>query len=365
MESWLELRDVSKQYGSVKILDSVSLSIGRGEIFTLLGPSGAGKSTLLKAIVGLVTIDNGTIVLRGRDITEMSTRERNVGMVFQDYSLFPSMSVRDNVAFPLAARRARGLTGLVRWQLDSRERRTIYREVDRVLELTRMQQHAKKRPDQLSGGEQQRVAIARALVFEPDLLCLDELFSALDKNLRQDLQQEIRDLQRELGKTILYVTHDQIEALTVSSRLAILRDGRVQQIGIPQDIYDRPSSVFTARFLGDCNILDYECSEIDQNAVRTLAGAVVVVQTQPKSRIGVIGIRPEKFRIQLEPDGTYPFLKGNIKEILFLGSQVRVNVSLQSGEDIRTIANDNKSATLRVGMTVFLQYNPADVFLLA
>jgi putative spermidine/putrescine transport system ATP-binding protein len=365
MQNWLELCKVSKEYDSRKILDEVNLSIMQGEIFTLLGPSGAGKSTLLKAIAGLVPIDSGTIRLRGHDITEVPTQERNVAMVFQDYSLFPSMSVRDNVAFPLVARRVRGLWTMIGWKLDQKDQRGVYREVDRVLELTRIQQHSRKRPEQLSGGEQQRVAIARALVFDPDLLCLDEPFSALDKNLRQDLQQEIRDLQHELGKTILYVTHDQTEALTVSSRLAILRDGAIQQIGTPQDVYERPTSAFTARFLGECNILEYIESDLgrDGPAVRTAAGTIVAVPTRPNSNRGLVGIRPEKFRVQSEAEAAYPFLKGSISQALFFGSQFKVCVRLESGEDVRVAVNGDRSRPLKVGMSVFLRYDRDDVIL--
>lgn len=366
MQNWLELREVSKEYDSRKILDAVNLSITQGEIFTLLGPSGAGKSTLLKAVVGLVPIDSGAILLRGHDITEVPTQQRNVAMVFQDYSLFPSMSVRDNVAFPLVARRVRGLWSMIRWKLDQKDRRGVYREVDRVLELTRIGQHARKRPDQLSGGEQQRVAIARALVFDPDLLCLDEPFSALDRNLRLELQQEIRDLQRELRKTILYVTHDQTEALTVSSRLAVLQDGAIQQIGTPQDVYERPTSAFTARFLGECNILEYtECDSGQEGpSVRTAAGTIVAVPSPPKSKSGLIGIRPEKFRVQTEAELAYPFLKGSIAQAIFFGSQFKIKVRLEAGEDVLVAVNGDRSRPLRVGMNVFLRYDPDDVILI-
>jgi ABC-type Fe3+/spermidine/putrescine transport system ATPase subunit len=366
MQNWLELCEVSKQYDSRKILDAINLSINQGEIFTLLGPSGTGKSTLLNAIAGLVPIDNGTIRLRGHDITEAPPQERNVAVVFQDYSLFPSMSVRDNVAFPLVARRAQRLWSMVRWQIDRKSQREVYREVDRVLELTRIQQHARKRPHQLSGGEQQRVAIARALVFDPDLLCLDEPFSALDRNLRQALQQEIRDLQQELHKTILYVTHDQTEALNISSRLAILHDGTIQQIGTPQDVYERPTNAFTATFLGDCNILEYVESELlsGSPAVRTSAGTVVAVPAAPKSKQGLIGIRPEKFRVQSESESASIALKGSISQTLFFGSQFKIDVRLESGEYVRAAFNRDGSTLPSVGMSVVLLYDRNDVVVL-
>ena len=235
----LAIEGISKRYGAVAALDDVSLPVGRGQFVTLLGPSGSGKTTLLMAVAGFVQPDAGRLLLDGVPIEHLPPEKRGFGMVFQGYALFPHLSVAENVAFPLRIRR----TG----------RAEVEARVREALDLVQLGPLASRKPRQLSGGQQQRVALARALVFRPGLLLLDEPLSALDKNLRVSMQEELRDLHRRVGLTFIYVTHDQGEALSLSDEVAILHGGRLVQRGTPAELYDRPASRFVAGFLGRSN----------------------------------------------------------------------------------------------------------------
>ncbi len=239
----ITLENVSKHYGSVRAIDDVSLAVAPGEFITLLGPSGSGKTTVLMAIAGFVTPTRGTIRLDGMPITEKPPESRNFGVVFQGYALFPHMSVAENVAYPLRVRRT--------------AKAEISRRVKAALDLVQLGPLADRMPPQLSGGQQQRVALARALVFQPQVLLLDEPMSALDKKLRAELQLELRDLHRRLGATFINVTHDQEEAIIMSDRIAIMRDGKVIQLGAPKELYERPATRFVADFLGKSNFLSH------------------------------------------------------------------------------------------------------------
>lgn len=239
ISEYLRIDTVSKVYGSVNALDSIELSVRQGEFVTLLGASGSGKTTTLGCIAGFVAPSAGSIRLDGKDITTVPAHRRDIGVVFQNYALFPHMSVADNVAYPLRARRV--------------QRADTARKVNAALDLVRLSAMGERRPDELSGGQQQRVAIARAIVFEPRLLLLDEPMGALDKNLREQLQLEVMRLHRELNITIVSVTHDQEEALTMSDRIAVYRAGRIEQVGSAQDLYNRPSSRYVAEFIGESN----------------------------------------------------------------------------------------------------------------
>src|SRR5690606_1603084 len=232
---------IGKSFSSFRALDDISLTIGRGEFVTLLGPSGSGKTTFLMILAGFENPTDGRLTLDGRDVTAMPAEKRAFGMVFQGYALFPHMSVADNIAFPLKVQR--------RSAAEARAR------VDEMVGMVGLAGHAHKRPAALSGGQQQRVALARPLAYEPPVLLLDEPFSALDKNLRGQMQDEVRRLHRETGTTFVFVTHDQSEALALSSRVAIFDHGRLQQLATPREVYERPSNRFVAEFLGDINIL--------------------------------------------------------------------------------------------------------------
>ncbi len=239
--SSVDIRQVSKRYGNVAALDSVSLELADGKFFGLLGPSGSGKTTLLRSIAGFVEPDAGEILIDGVDVSRIPTHRRDIGMVFQNYALFPHMSVFDNVAFALSVRRI--------GQAETKRR------VAEILELVQLGGYDERRPRQLSGGQQQRVALARALVSNPRVLLLDEPLGALDKNLRQQMQVELRQIQREVGITTVLVTHDQEEALTLSDQIAVLREGRLVQTGKPDEVYERPRTAFAAEFLGATNFL--------------------------------------------------------------------------------------------------------------
>jgi ABC-type Fe3+/spermidine/putrescine transport system ATPase subunit len=238
----VEFVGVTKRYGTSPAVDDLNLQVEPGEFLTLLGPSGSGKSTILMLLAGFVDPSAGKIRVDGRDLHHVPANRRNQGVVFQNYALFPHMTVRENLAYPLAAR---GIGGLERDAL-------IARTVERV----RMPELLDRYPHQLSGGQQQRVALARAIVFQPPLLLMDEPLSALDRNLREEMQYELKELHRQLRTTIIFVTHDQSEALTMSDRVAVLQSGRLAQLGRPRNIYERPSNAFVARFLGDTNFIE-------------------------------------------------------------------------------------------------------------
>ena len=287
----LEVEGLSKLYGSVAALDDVSLDIRAGEFLTLLGPSGSGKTTLLMAIAGFVEPSAGTLRLDGQPILHLPPERRNFGMVFQGYALFPHLSVAKNVAFPLEVR--------------GRDRPSVEAEVKRALDLVQLGALADRLPRQLSGGQQQRVALARALVFNPHLLLLDEPLSALDRKLRVEVQLELKNLHRQVGRTFIYVTHDQDEALSMSDRIAIMRHGRIVQHGSPQELYDRPRTRFVADFLGRSNFLRARVDATSGDELALSCGPARLVQTAAQKRGAVVvgdeillALRPENIRVR-------------------------------------------------------------------
>ncbi len=279
----VQVAGVSRSFGPMKALDDVSIDFPDGGFYGLLGPSGSGKTTLLRMIAGFDFPDSGRIVIGGEGVERVPVERRRIGMVFQNYALFPNMSVADNVAFGLSVR--------------GEPKADIAREVQRTLDLVQLGKLGGRRPHQLSGGQRQRVALARAIVTRPRVLLLDEPLSALDKALRVDMQVELKRIQREIGITTIFVTHDQEEALTMSDRIGILRDGRLVQEGPPEDIYDRPRSEFAATFLGDANILHGEATGTgirlsDGTAISAGAGAMPASGTR-----ATCAVRPERIRI--------------------------------------------------------------------
>ena len=235
------IRALCKSFGPVKAVDSVDLDVAAGEFVALLGPSGSGKTTILMSIAGFETPDSGRIQIGGRDVTGVPPNKRDIGMVFQRYALFPHMTVAENIAFPLKMRDV--------------NRRAAAAQVESALAMVRLEGYGGRRISQLSGGQQQRVALARALVYNPALLLMDEPLGALDKNLREEMQLEIKRLQKKLGTTVVYVTHDQSEALTMADRIAVMNEGRIQQYAPPKDVYDRPTNAFVAGFVGETNFV--------------------------------------------------------------------------------------------------------------
>lgn len=335
MNPWLQTINLKKSYGNRPIVNGVNLEIAEGEIFTFLGPSGAGKSTLFNCIAGLIYPDEGKVLVAGEDITRLPANERNIGMVFQDFSLFPSMTIQQNIAFPLEAKNKRGLLDIIGGAFISGDDDEINRKVKEVLSLVKLEKHAGKKPRQLSGGEQQRVALARALVFNPRLLCLDEPLGSLDKNLRYEMQIEIRSLQKKLGKTMLYVTHDQSEAFMISDRIAIVNHGQIEQIGKPEELYFKPANDFVALFLGECNTFAIKRQEKLTDAYRltTIGGTEFVSLSPAHIDQHVIGIRPECLQVSQEPSSARA-LKGRVTGVTFNGGHNRLDIELATGAHV-------------------------------
>jgi putative spermidine/putrescine transport system ATP-binding protein len=308
----LELRGLTKAYGGQIVVKDVTVSVEPGEFFTLLGPSGSGKTTTLMIIAGFTPADSGDVSIDGRSLGSVSADRRNIGTVFQHYALFPHMSVAENLAFPLEMRRL--------------PRSEINRRICELLEIVRLQGMEEKYPSQLSGGQQQRVALARAVIFRPPVLLMDEPLGALDKKLRAHLQLELKQIQRQIGVTVVYVTHDQEEALTMSDRIAIMHDGQIVQVGTPTDLYASPRSVFVADFLGESNMLSATIGRAldGQSVARVAAGGQLGVQTElPPGRSCTLAIRPERFRLCHRHDEVGA-IKGTVTDVVFSGDVIRI-----------------------------------------
>ncbi|HUE45839.1 MAG TPA: ABC transporter ATP-binding protein [Aestuariivirgaceae bacterium] len=316
--------DIEKRYGATAALDGVSLDIEDGEFLTLLGPSGSGKTTFLMILAGFVAPTRGRLEEDGADVTERPPEERHYGMVFQGYALFPHMTVEDNIAFPL---RTRGV--------GSGERR---RRVHEIVEIVGLTEHLKKRPSQLSGGQQQRVALARALVYSPKVMLLDEPLSALDKNLREQMQVELRRLHIETGTTFVFVTHDQSEALALSSRVAIFDHGRLHQVGTPHAVYEQPSNRFVAEFLGQINLFAIEAPVSTGNVVRgrfedtELASSARSVATNGKA---VVAVRPEHLTIgRGVPDPGLNGVTARVTSAVYGGARINLVLETSGGTKV-------------------------------
>ncbi|MBP2295036.1 ABC transporter ATP-binding protein [Azospirillum rugosum] len=308
----VELRAVTKRYGQFEALHRIDLSIAKGEFVTLLGPSGSGKTTLLNLIAGMIMPSSGQIVIDGRDATGLPTNQRGLGMVFQNYALMPHMTVFENIAFPLQVR------GLARSE--------IKRKVTDVLDLIQLGHVAGRRPRELSGGQQQRVSLARCIVYNPALILMDEPLGALDKKLREQMQLEIKRLHAELGITMLYVTHDQDEALTMSDRIVLMNGGRIEQEGPPDTLYFKPETVFSAEFIGSSNLIPGEVEAVENGTVtlRTALGRFPVPAPDRPVRAGepaVLLVRPENMVLTDRPGPTG--VTGRIEDSILLGGVVR------------------------------------------
>jgi spermidine/putrescine transport system ATP-binding protein len=311
----ISLIDLEKRFGGVRAVDSVSLEIRQGEFFSLLGPSGCGKTTTLRMIGGFELPTGGLVLLRGRDVTYDPPDKRPVNMVFQHYALFPHLDVGDNVGF-----------GLRRKKVDGAE---IARRVGEALELVHLQGYERRKPSQLSGGQQQRVALARALVNRPFVLLLDEPLGALDLKLRRRLQLELKRIQVEVGITFVYVTHDQEEALTMSDRIAVMHAGRVEQLGTPEELYERPASRFVADFIGTTNLLRGVLEA--EGAVRLTSGELVRVDgngLQPGGPVE-LSVRPES--IALVPADAIDALRGEVEQAAYLGATIAYQIRTAGG----------------------------------
>ncbi|NPD16790.1 ABC transporter ATP-binding protein [Xinfangfangia sp. D13-10-4-6] len=351
----LQLDQISKHYGEVRALDDISFELRRGEFLTMLGPSGSGKTTSLRVIAGFVEPTSGRLTIDGRDMTGVAPQKRNIGMMFQDYALFPHMSVVENVAYPLEVR------GLSR--ADRRKRAM------EMLEIVGLAHCATRYPKQMSGGQQQRVALARALVFRPDIVLLDEPMAALDKKLRSQMQIEIMHITRQVGATVVSVTHDQEEALVMSDRIAIFKDGRLAQIGTPQDLYRQPNSAFVADFIGEANLLRGQLRQDGADLVLEGPGwqARLPAASAPAIPAGAapcLVLRPE--RIGLAEAGSGPnTAQGVIEEKIYLGVEYRLLVRLPDGVVVQLRSRDvARLADLPVGSPITLGWAPEDIVLI-
>ncbi|MEU3170350.1 ABC transporter ATP-binding protein [Streptosporangium sp. NPDC006930] len=349
----VRLRGIVKQYGAAApAVNEVSLDIAAGEFVSLLGPSGSGKTTTLNAIAGFVDIDAGEIELDGVSVASVRPHLRNIGMVFQHFTLFPHMTVAENVAYPLRQRK-----------IPAKERA---QRVQAALEMVQLGEYGARRPDQLSGGQQQRVAVARAVVFEPRVLLMDEPFGALDRKLREELQIQLRGLHRELGVTIIFVTHDQEEALVLSDRIAVFNNGSIDQVGTPAELYDRPESRFVAQFLGESNVFEGTVQEVD--GVRALAcpdGRFVLPPSaaDPGAEIQAM-VRPEKCRIApvgSERDGLTNALEGEVEEEIFLGSSRKLLVRTPTDRVVTVRSTAAADRGVSVGAKVVVTWDSADL----
>ncbi|WP_370553401.1 ABC transporter ATP-binding protein [Falsirhodobacter sp. alg1] len=345
---------VQKTYnGEDLVVKDLDLSIAKGEFLTMLGPSGSGKTTCLMMLAGFETATKGEIFLDGQPINSVPPHKRGIGMVFQNYALFPHMSVGENLSFPLEVR------GMSK---DAREAKIM-----RALDMVQMGKFANRRPAQLSGGQQQRIALARALVFDPALVLMDEPLGALDKQLREHMQFEIKRLHDELGITVVYVTHDQGEALTMSDRIAVFNDGRIQQIAPPATLYETPENLFVASFIGENNRLEGKVEEITDGRalIRLTSGEVIAataVNVHRKGQRTVVSIRPERieFKPEMMSDGAHT-LDATVLEVVYMGDILRARLRVAGTDEfIMKYRNTIGQTRLEPGQTVRIGWHPAD-----
>jgi putative spermidine/putrescine transport system ATP-binding protein len=324
-DSAIRFAGVSKRYGSFSALHSTDMVINAGEFFTLLGPSGSGKTTVLNLIAGMTAPSSGRIFFGERDVTRVPGGERDLGMVFQNYALMPHMTVFENIAFPLRVRRIKELH--------------IRQKVEKALETVRLPDVESRMPKQLSGGQQQRVALARSIVYEPRIILMDEPLGALDKKLRDNMQVEIKQIHSSLGVTVVYVTHDQGEALAMSNRICLMNDGRIEQLGTPGDLYFKPASIFAADFLGESNILDVVAeASVDDNLRLRVTCLDTSIYVEPchlsAGMSGKIMIRPESLTLTPLDGIPHGEISGAVETVMMIGGiteiRVTVEVALQS-----------------------------------
>ncbi len=343
---------VQKSYdGEVLVVKNLNLDVARGEFLTMLGPSGSGKTTVLMMLAGFETATHGEIYLDGVPINNVAPHKRGIGMVFQNYALFPHMTVAENLAFPLQVRKM--------GKAESEER------VNRALEMVRLDGFGNRRPAQLSGGQQQRVAVARALVFGPKLVLMDEPLGALDKNLREEMQYEIKHIHDSLGVSMVYVTHDQSEALTMSNRIAVFDDGIIQQLEAPDDLYEKPQNAFVAAFIGENNKLVGKVTDANSKLCTVeVEGASIKALSVNHGGVGsmtTLSLRPERVFIK-PPEGTCPnVLEAKVEELIYLGDHMRTRISLCGRDDfIVKVPNSSGHVHLKPGENVTVGWQAED-----
>lgn len=353
-------RDVQKSYdGKTMVVKKLNLSVEKGEFLTMLGPSGSGKTTCLMMLAGFETVTSGDILIHGNSVSRIPPHQRGIGMVFQNYALFPHMTVEENLAFPLQVRRM--------------SKDEIREKVERVLDMVCLSEFANRHPNQLSGGQQQRVAVARALVFSPDLVLMDEPLGALDKNLREQMQYELKHIHEQLGVTVVYVTHDQSEALTMSDRVAVFNNGIIQQLAPPDELYEFPANAFVANFIGENNRLLGVVEEAgDGTCAVTVAGEKITArraQAERGERV-LLSLRPERIHV-LTNDAAANEVAANeaaenrfnakIQEKIYLGDHIRLRFQLlDTDEFIVKVPNNGQFASLKVDEDVPIGWRTAD-----
>jgi putative spermidine/putrescine transport system ATP-binding protein len=360
----VELVGITKEYGSIVALQDMTLAVEPGEFLTLLGPSGAGKSTMLMLLAGFVDASAGEIRVDGRNLSRVPAYRRNQGVVFQNYALFPHMTVRENLAYPLAAR---GIVGQKRDLL-----------ITRTVERLRVPELLDRYPHQLSGGQQQRVALARAIVFRPPLLLMDEPLSALDRNLREEMQYELKALHRQLHTTIIFVTHDQGEALTMSDRIAVLQAGRLVQLGTPREIYERPLNSFVARFLGDTNFFEATVCENNAESIEIQTGSgrrlfASAPDVPPRGGKLQAMVRPEALEIRSRDRSGVPFgpdsiggrLVGRVEREVFVGGFQRYWIRCDDVELCAKVPISARHSIFAVGDEVEIVIHAKDLLLMS
>ncbi len=342
----VSLRGLSRSFGAVHALDGLTLDIAPGELVALLGPSGCGKTTALRIVAGFETADSGTVTVDGKDIATVPAARRDMGMVFQSYSLFPNMTALENVAFGLRMRK-----------LNSASRT---KKATELLDMVGLSPQARQYPHQLSGGQQQRVALARALAIEPRVLLLDEPLSALDAKVRLQLREQIRTLQQRTGTTTLFVTHDQEEALSMADRVGVMREGRLEQVAVPSELYSRPATVFVAEFVGTMNRIPGVYDGLDE--VNVLDSVVPVAGDRPADLTGVVDVlvRPEGLRVDAVSGGN-----GIVTDLTFLGSLTRVTVLLSGDVQVKVDKPSTAAASLVPGTSVQVRVAAGEPVLVA
>ncbi|EEE05564.1 ABC transporter ATP-binding protein [Burkholderia multivorans] len=345
MSTIVSFKNVQKTYdGETLVVKNLNLDIEQGEFLTMLGPSGSGKTTCLMMLAGFETATHGEILLQGKPINRIPPERRNIGMVFQSYALFPHKSVAENLAFPLKVRKV--------------AKSDIETKVMRALRMVNMEKFANRMPAQLSGGQQQRIAVARALVFEPALVLMDEPLGALDKQLREQMQYEIKQIHEQSGLTVVYVTHDQGEAMTMSDRIAVFNNGIIQQLASPSELYEKPANAFVARFIGESNELNGVVSSLDnQRCVVRLDGGHAI-HASPNGGIQLSGntsvsLRPERIAVGEQARGCDNVFDACVKDLIYYGDHLRIVMQVCGRNDfIVKLPNDGAARNLRVGDSV-------------
>lgn len=351
-ETYVSFQNVQKSYdGEILVVKDLNLDISRGEFLTMLGPSGSGKTTCLMMLAGFEPATNGDIYIGNRSINHIPPHKRGIGMVFQNYALFPHMSVGENLAFPLEVRKM--------------SKPDIEAAVKKALDMVQMGDFINRRPAQLSGGQQQRIALARALVFEPQLVLMDEPLGALDKQLREQMQYEIKHIHENLGVTVVYVTHDQSEALTMSDRIAVFNDGIIQQLSSPEELYERPQNAFVAQFIGENNKLTGTVTKIEGSVctVKLDTGTMVQAERVNVTNTGektLLSLRPE--RVEINPSATMDsMLDGIIEELIYLGDHIRVRMNVAgNSEFIAKVRNRGEKRDLKKGQKIKVGWSTSD-----